>query len=176
MHIFYRPWQARHRRPTVVSGVASPLAARVIRDVAGAWRMRGKVRHGRIFRGSLAGAARWKFPQGSLLLNLLCALTVALTLENFLLHMICTFHIAQLCGEGSNAHRGVRTLVTSGLFCNAHDKKMQLCCNCGKDQGVPYFFEKRSCDACQARRLTLNAQPTPPADAAADAARKVYAI
>jgi hypothetical protein len=80
----------------------------------------------------------------------------------------------QLCGEGSDAHRGLRTLVTSGLYCNAHDKKMNLCCNCGKHQGVPYFFETHSCDACKARRLDLITLSTP--EAAAEAERHLVVL
>jgi hypothetical protein len=60
--------------------------------------------------------------------------------------------VCKLCGEGPDAHRGLRTHLTSGLYCNALGKQMLLCCNCGKDHDVSFFFA-HSCADCEARRL-----------------------
>jgi len=59
--------------------------------------------------------------------------------------------VCKLCGEGPDAHRGLRTHLTSGLYCNALGKQMLLCCNCGKDHGVSFFFV-HSCADCEERR------------------------
>ena len=69
----------------------------------------------------------------------------------------------KLCGEGPDAHRGLRTTVTGGLYCNAAGKKVPLCCNCGKDRGVSFFFA-HSCVDCKERRRhswALRAAPPP---------------
>ena len=57
----------------------------------------------------------------------------------------------RLGGGGAEAHRGIHSLVASGLFCAAHEKKALMCCNCGRDNGVPYFFG-RVCAPCNGRR------------------------
>jgi len=57
----------------------------------------------------------------------------------------------QLCGEGGVSHRSLRTHVAGGLYCNAHDQKVDLCCNCGIEQGVSFFFDA-SCPYCLERR------------------------
>ena len=69
----------------------------------------------------------------------------------------------KLCGEGPDAHRGLRTTVTGGLYCNAAGAKIPLCCNCGKDRGVSYFFAHPCVDCEERRRQSLALRVAPPA-------------
>ena len=55
----------------------------------------------------------------------------------------------RLCGQDAGAHRGLHTLFGGGLYCAVQDAK--LCCDCGKRQGVPFFFTE-SCAFCAERK------------------------
>ena len=70
--------------------------------------------------------------------------------------------VCELCGEKRAAHSRA---FAGGHFCSNVSAKPQLCCNCGKDAGVGFFFRpSRACAACDSRRrLTPPEAPGPAA-------------